>query len=178
MQKRLTIEEYEATGRYLINPSTGCWLWQGVVGPAGYPKRQSRTSRNINVRRVIFEHYKGKIPRGSILVSICARTCCNPAHMRVQRPRTDYGAPCEYQNPPWIVDPESGCWLWVKSTNSLGYPIVCRQFAKGRFRTCIASRAIYQDHKGRIPAGTILRRTCKSGKACVNPDHARPFRRP
>lgn len=61
--------------------------------------------------------------------------------------------------------PESGCWVWVKAVNSLGY---------GRITTNSivenAHRASYKAFVGEIPNGLEIDHLCKV-RCCVNPDH-------
>jgi len=65
----------------------------------------------------------------------------------------------------YIPVPESGCWLWEKSTNHAGYG----QFSlKGK--TIPAHRLSWQLHRGPIPERQHVCHRCDV-PACVNPDH-------
>lgn len=58
----------------------------------------------------------------------------------------------------YVIDPESGCWLWQKFVNKHGYP-------SGR-----VYRLYYERAHGPIPDGHDVHHTCKT-RHCVNPDH-------
>ena len=63
------------------------------------------------------------------------------------------------------VDPETGCWVWLLSTNENGY-------AYGRVRG--VSKRIHRIHYiekyGPVPSGLELDHLCNN-RRCVNPDH-------
>lgn len=65
----------------------------------------------------------------------------------------------------YIVDEETGCWLWQAQITSLGY---------GRIRVgtqpCYAHRVSYELHRGQIPEGLEIDHLCRV-RRCVNPDH-------
>ncbi|CRK82989.1 HNH endonuclease signature motif containing protein [Neobacillus massiliamazoniensis] len=67
-------------------------------------------------------------------------------------------------NEKWSED-ENGCHIWNACTDKDGY---------GKFKMdgkpMRANRVSYQQHKGEIPKGLIVRHTCDN-PACVNPDH-------
>lgn len=82
------------------------------------------------------------------------------------------GEPCNYlrghsmrANPPYTVDPVTGCWLWAQWTCEEGYPRIWI----GNRRTG-AHRVYYERFKGEIPAGFQVDHLCRD-RACVNPDH-------
>ena len=64
--------------------------------------------------------------------------------------------------------PESGCWLWIGSTDKGGYGRVNWQG-----RTTLAHRLVYQILKGRIYRNRVLDHLCRV-RCCVNPDHLEP----
>lgn len=72
--------------------------------------------------------------------------------------------------PDYEIDPETGCWVWLKFCNPKrgGYPS-----AKGGR----PHRINYVRKYGKPPAGYDLHHVCHN-KLCVNPDHleARPWR--
>jgi hypothetical protein len=68
-------------------------------------------------------------------------------------------SPVEY-----IADPATGCWIWQRAVSSTGYGILAGQ---------LAHRAVYERHRGPVPAGLELDHRCRN-RACVNPDHLEP----
>lgn len=66
--------------------------------------------------------------------------------------------------PRFIVDPETGCWIWQRSKDDCGYGTLLR----GR-----AHIAIYEQKYGPVPTGKELDHTCRR-RDCVNPDHLEP----
>jgi hypothetical protein len=71
----------------------------------------------------------------------------------------------------FVIDPETGCWLWRRPMDS-GYG----NFHTGRLRktarTTYAHRFSYQSFYGPIPAGLCLDHICRV-RRCVNPTHLR-----
>lgn len=66
------------------------------------------------------------------------------------------------------VCPETGCWNWVKGTDTCGYGIFYPYGAAApKIR---AHRYSYMIHKGPIPEGLYVCHTCDN-PGCVNPDH-------
>jgi hypothetical protein len=68
----------------------------------------------------------------------------------------------------YIVDEETGCWIWQGAKDRAGYGNV---FSKGR--NYGAHRVYYMRFKGPIPEGLHLDHLCRV-PACVNPDHLEP----
>lgn len=68
--------------------------------------------------------------------------------------------------------PESGCWLWVGSTNKKGYGSL-RRGGRGNSRLFAAHRYVYELLVGKIPDGLQLDHLCKV-VCCVNPRHLEP----
>ena len=62
--------------------------------------------------------------------------------------------------------PESGCWIWMKSLNHMGYGKTCL----GKGSNISAHRASYEEKYGKIPNGLMALHTCDI-RCCVNPDH-------
>lgn len=62
------------------------------------------------------------------------------------------------------VDPATGCHVWSRSKNPLGY---------GRVGGRLAHRLTYEAAKGPIPRGLVLDHLCRN-PSCCNPDHLEP----
>lgn len=58
----------------------------------------------------------------------------------------------------YLVDPETGCWEWLKTRTKHGYAI-------GH-----AHRKYWERVNGELPEGWHVHHLCKN-RACVNPDH-------
>ena len=71
------------------------------------------------------------------------------------------------------TDPDSGCWVWTGARHPEGYGNV--NLGGGRYGS--THRAMYEIHRGPIPAGMdldhVAARGCTS-RACCNPDHLEP----
>jgi hypothetical protein len=65
-----------------------------------------------------------------------------------------------------MPEPNSGCWIWLKSVNRKGYG----QFKWDDGKTTLAHRASWKAHKGEIPTGLLVCHKCDV-PACINPDH-------
>lgn len=61
---------------------SGCWLWQGAIGSAGYGKIGTNRDGVWDVHRFVFEQIHGTIPIGLCVLHRCdKRLCCNPTHL-------------------------------------------------------------------------------------------------
>ncbi len=68
-------------------------------------------------------------------------------------------------------EPNSGCWLWIGSTDEKGYGrIGVGSLTNGSRRTMLAHRLSYEVHVGGVPSGLFVCHRCDT-PACVNPDH-------
>lgn len=76
-----------------------------------------------------------------------------------------YGKPIDNFNKHWILDIETGCWLWLGSLNKYGYG----QFLFNN-KTLKAHRFSYEYHIGPIPDGLVIDHLCRVPE-CVNPNH-------
>ena len=65
----------------------------------------------------------------------------------------------------YIVDPDTGCWIWQRGRHSRGYGMA---YLDGH--TIMAHRLIWLRHRGPIPEGYELDHLCRN-TSCVNPDH-------
>ena len=68
----------------------------------------------------------------------------------------------------WLLDPATGCWLWIAGKDAYGYG----QFHGGRGLTSRAHRWSWMLYRGEIPSGVFIDHMCRV-KHCVNPDHLR-----
>ncbi len=64
-----------------------------------------------------------------------------------------------------IPEPNSGCWIWLKSTNAKGYAHLRHEGIMWR-----ANRLAWVAYRGQIPEGLFVLHHCDN-PACVNPDH-------
>lgn len=62
-------------------------------------------------------------------------------------------------------EPNTGCWIWVRSKGPHGYGTTQR----GTIRQ-LAHRLSYECFKGEVPAGLFVCHRCDV-KLCINPDH-------
>ena len=66
---------------------------------------------------------------------------------------------------PFREDPETHCWVWLRSRLSAGYGQIGRGVP--------AHRVYYEELVGEIPEGLTLDHLCRN-RACVNPGHLEP----
>jgi hypothetical protein len=71
------------TVRYLVDPVSGCWIWQlSTRDGYGITKGTFRSKDVKQAHRVIYEEIKGPIPEGLVLDHLCHnRLCVNPDHL-------------------------------------------------------------------------------------------------
>ena len=67
------------------------------------------------------------------------------------------------------MEPNSGCWLWLLSDGSHGYPQGSVPIVTGE-RVTLAHRLSYLARHGEIPSGYDIDHLCRN-RCCVNPDH-------
>ncbi len=66
---------------YVLEPTTGCWLWKARVNKAGYGGLRI-DGKNRLAHRVSYELACGAIPAGFHVDHLCrVRFCVNPAHL-------------------------------------------------------------------------------------------------
>ncbi len=71
--------------RYIINPDTGCWEWQGKPSRCGYGLRYWQGSAQL-AHRLAFAEANGPIPDNHVIHHICGnRLCVNPEHLVAQK---------------------------------------------------------------------------------------------
>lgn len=71
----------------------------------------------------------------------------------------------------YIVDEETGCWVWQLALDEKGYARRTRD-RKSRY----AYRLLYEERYGPVPDGLQLDHLCRN-RRCVNPDHLEPVTR-
>jgi hypothetical protein len=73
------IERYQK--RILIDPATGCWLWQGAKTSKGRGCVRI-DGRTITTHKLFFTLLIGPVPDGMELHHKCeVKHCCNPEHL-------------------------------------------------------------------------------------------------
>jgi hypothetical protein len=66
--------------RTVVDPDTGCWLWQGALSN-GYGTL-SVGKRSRGAHRLSYEAHRGEVPRGLEIDHLCRVRCCvNPDHL-------------------------------------------------------------------------------------------------
>lgn len=75
----------------------------------------------------------------------------------------------EYIEARSVMEPNSGCWLWMLSDGSHGYPQGSMPLVTGE-RVSLAHRMSYWAYKGKIPTGYEVDHLCRN-RCCVNPQH-------
>lgn len=76
MKTLLVMPHLIPAGSYTIDPSTGCWLWLGKLGAAGYPEKNIKRSghwRVFKLCRLICE-----VTHGDMTGLVARHTCNNP----------------------------------------------------------------------------------------------------
>lgn len=68
---------------------------------------------------------------------------------------------------PYRVDPETGCWVWLRSLKREGYGQI-----KYDGKITVAHRVYYELHVGLILEGMEIDHICRN-RPCVNPAHLR-----
>jgi hypothetical protein len=74
-------ERFDA--KYIPEPMSGCWLWEGAVCSGGYGCiGETGTRKVLAAHRVSWELHNGKIPDGKWVLHRCdVRPCVNPEHL-------------------------------------------------------------------------------------------------
>ncbi len=116
------------------------------------------------------------LPENTTVFCACGCGELTPVSKKTMVPRgTKRGEPQRFVlghsgrivGPKYIVDPETGCWVWQRARNVFGYGI-CQEG--------LAHRVIYEAQRERIPDGYVLHHHCQN-RGCVNPEHMEPQER-
>jgi len=67
----------------------------------------------------------------------------------------------------YVINRASGCWEWQGAVMGIGYGHLGGERGSG---PVIAHRFAYEQFRGPIPAGMVVRHSCDN-PGCVNPDH-------
>jgi len=74
------IERFEA--KYIPEPNSGCWLWEGATLPYGYGQFAVRKGLMNLAHRVSWLLHRGEIPKGLNVLHKCdVPGCVNPDHL-------------------------------------------------------------------------------------------------
>lgn len=89
--------------------------------------------------------------------------CCSPCAYQGRRPARQT-TPENFWDKQ-MPEPNSGCWIWLGTTNEHGYGEVSFNCAMQK-----AHRVAYEFHYGKPPGDLCVRHRCDT-PACVNPEH-------
>jgi hypothetical protein len=143
-----------------------CWVWLGSLDQNGRPRvvidaRSSGESHSIThiVHKVLYQEKFGEVSARYIDNTCGNLRCVNPEH---HTPRT-----LEARLSNYLVDEETGCWLWQGDFFAdTGYG---RMTVDGK--TSLVHRVAYAHYNGvEIPKGLMVCHTCNN-RRCMNPDH-------
>ena len=65
-----------------FDTNAGCWLWTGSMRSSGYGRVGVRKAYSVDVHRVSFNAFVGRIPRGQLVLHRCdTPLCIRPDHL-------------------------------------------------------------------------------------------------
>jgi hypothetical protein len=71
----------------------------------------------------------------------------------------------------YVVDEETGCWIWAGAHQQLGYGVInLPRNKKPPVKHLLAHRYFYEYYVGPIPEDLEIDHLCRNPR-CVNPDH-------
>ena len=88
-------------------------------------------------------------------------THINPQHQR------RHDDPRQRFEQKYVVEPNTGCWLWIGCLDQSGYPAIWLTGWNGSRK---ASRMSYELYKGRVQKNACVCHKCDM-PLCVNPEH-------
>lgn len=98
---------------------------------------------------------------------IADRTDRSSGRVKGQPQRFVRGHGSRLLTPLYVIDADSGCWVWQRRAEVRGYGSM-----RDAGRTRLAHRVFYERHIGPIPPGMQIDHVCRNPK-CVNPSHLR-----
>lgn len=78
---------------YIVEPLTGCWIWQGYKSKKGYGQMsitRGGKKKSVYAHRYFYEQHRGPIPSGRDLDHLCHNTICvNPQRLEAVSERVN-----------------------------------------------------------------------------------------
>ena len=98
--------------RFIPEPNSGCWLWDGALTRDGYGQVRIRNV-NHRVHRLVWEESFGPIPEGMLICHTCdIPTCGNPSHLFLGTPQDntrDMMAKGRFKGRSWLNAQKTHC---------------------------------------------------------------------